>query len=252
MGSIASCCSTPIATGCSTCWIATNGQFLSGTPFVYQNWNKGFDANGRPIVVPGSNSSAEGSFCRLSHSRRSDEFPGAVLQSPDRVDVSRVLRKRSALYQRAGAHTNPARQYSAGLRRPRAGGPRPGEPPPSAGIKAIDPETGKTMWDFKIFQGSLTNGVMATAGGVVFAATREGQSDRARRQDRQVPVAFPDWRQHGRVANELRGRREAARRRLGRDVRVQLRAAGVNAHGHLAVDCDARQCSAMQRHEISE
>src|SRR5207245_3760347 len=48
------------------------------------------------------------------------------------------------------------------------------DPPPSAGIKAIDPENGKTMWDFKIFQGSLTNGVLATAGGVVFAAIRDG------------------------------------------------------------------------------
>ena len=55
-----------------------------------------------------------------------------------------------------------------------ASSPAPGEPPPSAGIKAIDPETGKTMWDVKIFQGSLTNGVLATEGGVVFAATREG------------------------------------------------------------------------------
>jgi outer membrane protein assembly factor BamB len=68
----------------------------------------------------------------------------------------------------------PGRQYLG--RAPAAGsnGPAPGEPAPSAGIKAIDPETGRTMWDFKIFQGSTTNGVLATAGGVVFAATREG------------------------------------------------------------------------------
>jgi outer membrane protein assembly factor BamB len=53
-------------------------------------------------------------------------------------------------------------------------GPRPGEPAASAGIKALDPETGKTMWDFKIFQGSLTNGVLATAGNVVFGSVRDG------------------------------------------------------------------------------
>ena len=53
-------------------------------------------------------------------------------------------------------------------------GPKPGEPAPSAGIKALDPETGKTMWDFKIFQGSLTNGVLATAGNVVFGSVRDG------------------------------------------------------------------------------
>ena len=40
----------------------TNGAFLSGTPFVYQNWNRGFDGKGRPIAIAGSNSSPEGSF----------------------------------------------------------------------------------------------------------------------------------------------------------------------------------------------
>ena len=49
-----------------------------------------------------------------------------------------------------------------------------GEPAQSAGIKALDPETGKTMWDFKIFEGSLTTGVLATAGNVVFGAVRDG------------------------------------------------------------------------------
>src|SRR4029450_10838966 len=39
----------------------TNGKFLSGTPFIYQNWNAGFDANGRPQPIPGTNSSPKGS-----------------------------------------------------------------------------------------------------------------------------------------------------------------------------------------------
>ena len=48
------------------------------------------------------------------------------------------------------------------------------DPAPNAGIKALDPETGKTVWDFKLFQGSLGNGVLATAGGVLFASSRDG------------------------------------------------------------------------------
>src|ERR1700737_918593 len=40
----------------------TNRTLLSVTPLAYQNWNKGFDEKGRPLPVPGSNSSAEGSF----------------------------------------------------------------------------------------------------------------------------------------------------------------------------------------------
>ena len=49
----------------------------------------------------------------------------------------------------------------------------PNDPAPSAGIKAFDPETGKTVWDFKLFQGSLSNGVLATAGDVLFASSRD-------------------------------------------------------------------------------
>ena len=51
---------------------------------------------------------------------------------------------------------------------------RPSDPTPNAGIKALDPESGKTVWDFKLFQGSLTNGVLATAGGVLIASSRDG------------------------------------------------------------------------------
>ena len=40
----------------------TNGAFLSGTPFIHQTWNKGFDEKGRPMPVPNSNSSPEGSI----------------------------------------------------------------------------------------------------------------------------------------------------------------------------------------------
>ena len=40
----------------------TDGTFLSGTPFIHQTWNKGFDAKGRPLRIPGSESSAKGSF----------------------------------------------------------------------------------------------------------------------------------------------------------------------------------------------
>lgn len=43
-----------------------------------------------------------------------------------------------------------------------------------AGIRALDATTGAKKWEFKISQGSLAAGVMATAGDVVFAGTREG------------------------------------------------------------------------------
>ena len=150
----------------------SNGRFLSGTPFTYQNWNKGLDENGRPIQIPGSNSSPEGSFM---------VFPslggGTNFQAPSYSPITGWMYLEYAESGQqvisAPAPFEPGRQY---IGRGRGSAPPPGkdDPQPSAGIKAIDPETGKTMWDFKLFQSSLSNGVMATAGGVVFGASRDG------------------------------------------------------------------------------
>jgi PQQ-dependent dehydrogenase (methanol/ethanol family) len=150
----------------------TNGKFLSGTPFVYQNWNKGFDANGRPIQIPGSNSNPEVSFLVYPSVGGATNF-----QAPSYSPITRwfylAYQESSQAYISAPAPYEAGRQY-IGRGRGATPAPRPGEPQPSAGIKALDPETGKTVWDFKLFQGSLSNGVMATAGGVLFAASREG------------------------------------------------------------------------------
>jgi alcohol dehydrogenase (cytochrome c) len=151
----------------------TTGKLLSGTPFVHVNWTSGFDASGRPIVVPGSNSSPEGSFF---------VYPtlvgGTNFQAPSYSPLTGWLYlEYSENGQRYASEAVPfetGRQY-IGRKAPDASvGPKPGEPRPSAGIKALDPETGKTMWDFKIVQGSLTNGVLATAGNVLFGAIRDG------------------------------------------------------------------------------
>jgi len=150
----------------------TDGSFLSGTPFIHQTWNKGFDEKGRPIPVPGSNSSPEGSFL---------VYPtpggGTNFQPPSYSPLTGLfyLEYSEAGTQYISVPQVPVRgrEYLGNVAGPPL--PRgPNDPAPNAGIKAVDPETGKTVWDFKIFQGSLTNGVLATAGGVVFASSRDG------------------------------------------------------------------------------
>jgi PQQ-dependent dehydrogenase (methanol/ethanol family) len=152
----------------------TTGEFLSGTPFIYQNWNSGFTPNGRPLVVPGSNSSPQGSFFVYPTAGGATNFQ-APSYSTRTGWLYLAYAQNAQRYVSEPPSYEPGRQY---LGRTQAvggpTGPAPGEPAPSAGIKAIDPDTGKAIWDFPLFQGSLTNGVMATAGGVVFAASREG------------------------------------------------------------------------------
>jgi alcohol dehydrogenase (cytochrome c) len=150
------------------------GEFLAGTPFIYQNWNRGFDARGRPMPIPGSNSSPEGSFLVYP-------TPGGATnyQAPSYSPLTGLF---YVAYSEAGARYKSAPQVPEkgkewlGNAPNRATPPSrgPNDPAPNAGIKAIDPDTGKTVWDFKLFQGSLGNGVLATAGGLLFASARDG------------------------------------------------------------------------------
>src|SRR5207249_10881893 len=152
----------------------TNGKFLSGTPFVYQNWNTGFDGNGRPIQVPGSNSSPEGSFFVYPSVGGGTNFQ-APSYSPLTGWFYLAYSEAGQQYVSAPSPVTRGQQYIG--RGTRDGAPperSANQPPPSAGIKALDPETGRTMWDFKIFQASISNGLLATGGGVFFALTRVG------------------------------------------------------------------------------
>jgi alcohol dehydrogenase (cytochrome c) len=151
----------------------TNGKLLSGTPFVHANWTSGFDADGKPIQVPGSNSSPGGSFVVYPTVGGGTNFQ-APSYSPLTGWMYVEYSENGQRYASAPVPFEPGRQYIG--RTDPIGDVRakPGEPSASAGIKAIDPETGKSVWDFKIFQGSLTNGVLATAGNIVFGAIRDG------------------------------------------------------------------------------
>ena len=152
----------------------TDGAFLSGTPFIHQTWNTGFDEKGRPMPVPGSNSRPEGSILVYPTGGGATNF-----QAPSYSPLTGLF---YLAYSEAGAQYTSAPQpiekgkewlgRAAGRGGPPPRGPK--DPAPNAGIKAIDPETGKTVWDFKLFQGSLQNGVLATAGGLVFASSRDG------------------------------------------------------------------------------
>jgi PQQ-dependent dehydrogenase (methanol/ethanol family) len=150
-----------------------NGKFLSGTPFVYQNWNTGFDEKGRPIQAPGSNSSPEGSFFVYPTVGGGTNFQ-APSYSPLTGWFYLAYSENGQQYISEPAAFEAGRQYIGRGRTTAPATRRPGEPQPSAGIKALDPETGRTIWDFKLPQASLSNGVMATAGDLVFAASRDG------------------------------------------------------------------------------
>jgi alcohol dehydrogenase (cytochrome c) len=152
----------------------TNGKFLSGTPFIYQNWNAGFDENGRPQHVPGTNSIPKGSTLVYPTLGGATNFQ-APSYSPSTGLFYLAFQEGGQVYTSATQTITRGQQY---LGRGRASGPPPArgpnQPIPNAGIKALDPETGKTVWSHPLYQGSITNGVLATGGNVLFVSSRDG------------------------------------------------------------------------------
>ncbi len=143
----------------------TSGKFLMSKPYVRQTWNNGFDDNGRPKFAQDWDSSPQGNIV----------YPGLVggtnWQAPSFDTASGwlylVFQEAGQRYVRAPAEFESGKQYWGG----KAISLGDAE---SAGVRAIDSETGTVKWEYKLSQASFQAGLLATAGGVVFVATREG------------------------------------------------------------------------------
>jgi alcohol dehydrogenase (cytochrome c) len=142
----------------------TNGKFLQATPFVRQTWNAGFDASGRPRFAPNSSATPEGNVVYPSL------VGGTNWQAPSFDPASNwlylVFAESGNRYIRAETPYEPGKGYWGGRTLPVEGS--------YAGIRALDTTTGDRKWEYKVSQGSLSAGVMASASGLVFAGTREG------------------------------------------------------------------------------
>jgi alcohol dehydrogenase (cytochrome c) len=147
----------------------TDGTFLSASAFVRTNWVSGWDKTGRPITTPGGRATPEGSTVLPALGG------GSNFQAPSYSPETGWVY--FAYHDGAGRYSSGPAPYEAGRQfwgRGSGGGfagPAPGE---EQGVQAFDPETGKTQWKFQLTQNSLSAGVLATAGGLVFAASREG------------------------------------------------------------------------------
>ena len=149
------------------------GQLLSATPFVRATWVTGWDALGHPLLAPNGAASAAGNFVYPSGGG------GTNFQAPSYSSVTGLFY--TMYHDGGGRYTYGPAPYEPGrLFSGRGGGftprppPAPGQAPDSQGIMAIDPENGKVRWKFELVQNGLQPGVLATAGGIVFAATAEG------------------------------------------------------------------------------
>lgn len=145
----------------------TNGEFLWARPFVRQNWNDGFDAKGRPIRRPGSVATPEGPGVFPAVGGTNFQAPSFDPQSGmffvPYLDAQGAIASGEAEFERG-------RMYLGGRRTA-----PPGEPVVAIqGIKALDADTAREIWNFPLTRNSLSAGVLGTRGGVLFAASAEG------------------------------------------------------------------------------
>ena len=142
------------------------GKFLLGKPFTRQNWAKGLDANGRPIVIPNTDPTPEGNYACP------DATGGTNWNSPSYDPVTKLLyigaRDSCAIYRSVTKPPVPGDPYTGT-------GDQADESIGGKGvITAIDPFTGNIRWKYMLQQGSASAGVLSTAGGVLFSASKEG------------------------------------------------------------------------------
>ncbi|MCH2254116.1 MAG: PQQ-dependent dehydrogenase, methanol/ethanol family [Vicinamibacterales bacterium] len=142
------------------------GEFLSAFEYAEQTWAERIDAQGRPVRVPGMEPSREGRFVAPEVGGASNWWSPSY--SPETELFYTMAYDGGAIYYSADAEYEPGKLFVGGSYT-RA---KPVDEYHSA-IRAIDPTTGARRWEFPVRSKSMA-GVMATAGGLVFAGTVRG------------------------------------------------------------------------------
>ena len=145
----------------------TNGKFLFAKPYVKQTWNKGFNADGTPILADKWKASPEGTEVAPSGTGGSDWNNPSYDASRSTLFV--VAADGGPYGFRSGTDAyEPGRQYIGGRQFQVVGEPRQGF------LLALDTRSGDIKWKYNTVASSYAAGDLATAGGIVFLCTGDG------------------------------------------------------------------------------
>ena len=142
------------------------GEFISATPYAKQTWATGVDAKGRPMALRPNKEPSVGGTTVFPNLQGSANWYSPSY-SPQTKLFYQFTREMSTTYYRGQAKYLAGQAYTAG------GGVAVNGDNAYAAIRALEGTTGKLRWEFKVLQPGM-NGLMSTAGGLVFGGTEEG------------------------------------------------------------------------------
>jgi PQQ-dependent dehydrogenase (methanol/ethanol family) len=145
----------------------TDGEFLSGRPFVRQTWNDGFGVRGRPRVRPDSVATPAGQRVFPTTSATNFQAP-SFDQRTGRLFL--VFRDTEGFAAYGDPDYEPGRLYTAPARAAR---PVPAAPL-FTGIRALAVDSGAVLWTFPLTRFASQAGVLATQGDILFAGSADG------------------------------------------------------------------------------
>ncbi len=141
----------------------TNGKVLIAKAYTRITWADGIDAMGRPVMIAGQEPTEEGK--RTCPGMGGGHNWQATAYSPQTGLYYFTSTERCMLFYKTKQEFVEGQWYQAST----IGRDEPG----NGRIEAIDPKTGKVAWIFETVS-SPTGGMLATAGGLVFAGDAEG------------------------------------------------------------------------------
>lgn len=141
------------------------GEYLRARPYARQTWAEGLDGRGRPIVLPGTEPTEEGTRVWPSLQGATNWFSPSY--SPTTGLFFVAVREMAAVYYKSKAEYQPGAYFLGGGEQAQAGDQA------SGAIRALGVTTGEAVWDFPLHSPPWA-GVLSTAGGLVFGGSEEG------------------------------------------------------------------------------
>ena len=144
----------------------TTGEYLDGRAFAKQTWASGLDHKGRPIVLPNTTPTTSGNYVCPDASGSANW--GSPSYDPATNFLLVSVREACAIYTSVTKDPVPGQGFTGGGQEvdPKIGAP--------GAVRALEATTGKLKWNYPLKTGSSTTGVVATAGGVAFASSNDG------------------------------------------------------------------------------